>query len=88
MSLPDAPNFQAYLHRVESRPVLRMLRADWQVLLGQEGRPVAIDVTLTPMARVAPQAVAAIAEPHSPGTSRIEIYRLDPKDTLTRPSES
>jgi hypothetical protein len=80
VSVPDAPNFQAYLHRVEGRPVVRMLRTDWQALLGQQGQPVLIDVRQTPLAKVAPQVVATIAETHSPGASRIEIYRFDPKD--------
>jgi hypothetical protein len=82
-AIPEAPNFQAYLHRVEGRPVLRMLRSDWRALLGQEGQPVAIDVRQTPMARVASQGVVAIAEAHSSGVSRIEIYRTDSKDAPT-----
>ncbi len=82
-SPPEAPNFQAFLSRVEGRSVLRWARTDWQAIMGRAGSPVAIDLNQTPLGRVACQAVAAIARPHVPGTSRIEIYRYDAKDQLT-----
>jgi len=83
MSLPEAPNFEAILNRVEGRSVLRWARRDWQAIMGEAGRPIAIDVKHTPLGRVAAQAVATIAGPHAPGASRIEIYRYDPKDAAT-----
>jgi hypothetical protein len=83
MSAPEAPNFQAYLDRVEGRSVIRMARRDWESAMGRTGEPVALDVTQTPLGRVAPKVVAAVAEPHAPGISRIEIYRYDAKDAPT-----
>ena len=61
--------------------MLSMERADWYALVGQLGRLVEIDVTLTPMAMTA-NVLAAVAEPHGPGLSRVEIYRYDPKDPM------
>src|SRR5258708_555851 len=83
MSAPEAPNFQAYLDRVEGRSVIRMARRDWESVMGRTGEPVALDVTQTPLGGVAPKVVAAVAEPHAPGISRIEIYRYDAKDAPT-----
>jgi hypothetical protein len=51
--------------------------------MGRTGEPVALDVTQTPLGGVAPKVVAAVAEPHAPGISRIEIYRYDAKDAPT-----
>jgi hypothetical protein len=60
-----------------------MARRDWESVMGRTGEPVALDVTQTPLGGVAPKVVAAVAEPHAPGISRIEIYRYDAKDAPT-----
>jgi hypothetical protein len=81
---PEAPRFQAFLHRVEGgRPVLRMTRVAWEAIRGRDGLPVEIDVKQTPLGQVGAQVAAAIARPHASGISRIEVYRFDPKDAPT-----
>jgi len=77
--------FQALVERVEGRPVLWMPRSVWSGFQGEYGRPVEIDISLTPLAKVSSKAslVAAAAVPSSGLTAQIDIYRYDPKDHPT-----
>jgi len=59
-----------------------MARSDWSALQPCLGSPVVIDVSATPMARVASNAsvVKSFIEQHSAVTAEITIVRADPKD--------
>jgi hypothetical protein len=78
-----APRFCAYLKHAHNRSLLLITRDTWQALKPHQGEPVIIDVSLTPMADVAKDAVviAAAAQCISSSGVEIAIYRSDPKDT-------
>jgi len=80
-----APRFHARLTYIEGRSVLLMSRVTWKELKFQEGKPILIDVSQTPMSGVARDAlvVAAVALRSSTSTARISIYRYDPEDAPT-----
>lgn len=78
----SAPRFQAYFQYAEARPVLHMPRTQWNDLQVRQDKPVPIDVTRTPMGRVASDAsvVVTYAQRFSTATSQVAIVRYDVKD--------
>lgn len=87
---PNAPRFHAYFQHVEGQPVLTMGREEWDSLVKQPGEEVAIDVTATPMGRVATAAcvTACVAQSYfggdpNAGDGLVEVYRRDPADGST-----
>src|SRR5713226_6524623 len=83
MSSPDrAPRLRAYLQHAEGKSVLTMPREDWDRFRVTRGAVVLVDVTKTPMERVASEAtvVAAVAGQFSNATAEVTIYRDDPAD--------
>jgi hypothetical protein len=59
-----------------------MLRSQWEGMKALTGQPLPIDISATPMARVAKDAelVAAVAERKSDYEAMITVYRHDPQD--------
>ena len=85
MAAADAPRFRAYWNRVEGRSVFTMSRQDWEAIGPQLGAPVQLDVTRTPLNRVASNAsvVAAVAHQYSAASAQITICRYDERDQPT-----
>lgn len=83
--MADAPRFRAYLGHIEGHSVLTMDRDSWTRVRAQEGSAVTIDLSATPVARVAQEAeiVAATALRRSAVSSEIEIVRYDERDYPT-----
>ena len=78
-----APRFQAYFQRIEGRSVLTWPREYWDEIQPQQ--IVLMDITSTPMSRVASDAsvIACTAEKSSLSEGHIAIYRYDPADGST-----
>jgi hypothetical protein len=80
--MADAPQFKFWWQRVENTSVLQMQRDSWDSLVGTLGKPVLLDISATPLRRVAQASsvVASVAKQFSPATSRVSIIRYDPDD--------
>ncbi len=60
LSSPDrAPRLRAYLQHAEGRSVLTMPREDWDRFRVTRGAMIPVDVTKTPMERVAQKATSS-----------------------------
>ncbi len=85
-SLRQAPRFHAFFGHIEARQVLLMSRRDWERLaqLG-EGEIVEIDISTTPIARVAEDSrvEAVVAARQSDYEVVLEVFRNDPQDAPT-----
>ncbi len=80
----SAPRFWAYFQGVEGRPMFLMLRSQWEALKALAGQRVPIEISRTPMARLATETdlAAAVAERKSDYEATITVYRHDPKDPM------
>jgi hypothetical protein len=78
--LSAAPRLRAYLVATEN--ALIMYRKDWERLKVMEGKPVEIDISMTPLAAVLKnhQVVGSFTQRISKQHARILIFREDPKD--------
>lgn len=83
--MADAPRFHAYFEKIEERSVFTMSRKSWEKAQSQRGESLELDITATPLRRVASEAsiLAARAIGSSSSPSEIEIFRFDPKDGPT-----
>lgn len=79
-----APRFWAYFKKIEERPMFLMPRRQWEAIKAPAGQRVWIDVSDTPMARLATKSdlAAVVAECKSDYEGIITIYRHDPKDPM------
>jgi len=77
-----APRFNALFRKLKGRPMFLLLRSQWEAMKAFTERPVQIDISETPLARLATEAeiVAAVAERRADYEAEITIYRRDPKD--------
>ena len=80
----SAPRFWAHFQRLEGRPMFLMLRSQWEAVKALAGQRVPIEISRTPMARLATEAelAAAVAERKSDYEAMITVYRRDPKDPM------
>jgi len=80
----NAPRFWAHFQRVEGRPMFLMLRSQWEAVKALAGQQVPIEISNTPMARLATRAdlAATVAERKSDYEAMITIYRRNPNDAL------
>src|SRR5882672_4076155 len=79
-----APRFWVHFQRLEGRPMFLMLRSQWEAVKALTGQRVPIEISRTPMARLATEAelAAAVAERKSDYEAMITVYRRDPKDPV------
>lgn len=80
-----APRFQAYFQHVENRTILTWPREHWDEILAQPEQTVLVDITTTPMSRVASDAAVIACEAIKSTSSKghISIWRYDPADGST-----
>jgi len=87
MTSAQAPRFEFYATKrhFEGRPVFTWSSSQWNDISDNDGQPVLMDVTETPMSGVAADApvLACVAENYASPDGHISIYRYDASDGST-----